>query len=82
MKRGGGNGGGARSEGALGIGIELLDEKVGGEVREDGRELEYRLSKLGFGSYTRTDGGDVNREVSMVGEQLVSIAGRGMCRQR
>ena len=69
MKRGGGRGGGAGCARALGIGIELLEGKEGGDVRADVRELtlEYRRSKLGFESYTRIEGGDVRRGMSMLG---------------
>ena len=69
MMEGGGNGGGAGSERAFGIGIEPLEQKDGGDVRRDGRELafEYRRSKPGFGSYTRMAGGDVKRALSMSG---------------
>jgi hypothetical protein len=69
MKRGGGKGGGAGSDRALGIGIEPLEEKDGGDVRADVREpeFEYRRSKTGFGSYTRIEGGEVKRGMSMPG---------------
>ncbi len=56
MKGGGGNGGGARSNRAFGIGIEPLEENEDGEVCADVRE--YRRSKRGFESYTRIEGGD------------------------
>lgn len=69
MKRGGGRGGGAGSARALGIGIELLEGNDGGDVRAEVRELilEYRRSKLGFDSYTRIEGGEVKRGISMLG---------------
>ena len=68
MKRGGGKGGGAGSERALGIGIEPLGEKDEA-VRAGARELvlEYRRSKPGIGSYTRIEGGEVRRGTSMLG---------------
>lgn len=61
---GGGNGGGAGSDRAFGIGIEPLEEKEDGEICVDVRE--YRRSKPGLGSYTRIEGGDDKRGMSML----------------
>jgi hypothetical protein len=59
MNLGGGSGGGVSSKGALGIAMEPLEENDDGDGREGVRELQYRRSKPGFGSYTRMDGVEV-----------------------
>jgi hypothetical protein len=73
MKRGGGSGGGAGSARAFGIGMEPLEENDDGvmAVRED-VVREYCRSKPGLGSYTRIEGGDVKRGMSMLGKHQVS----------
>jgi hypothetical protein len=71
MKRGGGNGGGAGSDRAFGMGMELLEENEVAEMRVVGRE--YRRSKPGLGSYTRMAGGEVKRGMSMSSWWQVSL---------
>lgn len=74
MKRGGGNGGGAGSDRALGIGMEPLEENGDGEMRDDVVvDREYRRSKPGLGSYTRIEGGEVKRGMSMPGGHQMSL---------
>ncbi len=51
------------AERAFGIGIELLVDNEGGDARCDVRE--YRRSKPGLGSYTRSEDGGVERGMSM-----------------
>lgn len=74
MNRGGGSGGGAGSARAFGIGMEPLEENEDGMLVRDDVDVvrEYRRSKPGLGSYTRIEGGDVKRGISMLGWQHVS----------